>query len=84
MEDKELFEKLERIVKESFELPKRKEITPLTLLREDLGMDSLDEYELIYEIEEEFGIVIPEDDKYLVDIETFKDLANYLKKNYKL
>ena len=30
-------------------------------MRYDLGMDSLDEYELLYKLGEEFGIDIPED-----------------------
>lgn len=84
MDDKELSKKLERIVRESLDSSKGKEITPSTRLREELGMDSLDEYELIFALEEHLGIIIPENDKYLSTIETFQDIQDYLTKNYKL
>lgn len=42
----------------------------------DLGADSLDEVEIIIEIEKKFGIVIPDDD--ILQIQTIEDLCKYV------
>lgn len=82
MEDKKLFEKLEKIVRASLELPNDKEITLDMDLRKDLGMDSLDACEVVYSIEEQFEISLPEEQIYCIN--TINDLMKYLKTNYKL
>lgn len=46
-------------------------------LREDLGMDSLDEVEVVMTIEQEFEVNIPEE--FIVDIRTFGGLVSRLK-----
>ncbi len=84
MDDKEIFWNLEKIVRESLELTPDKEITPETDLREDLGMDSLDQYELIFGIESRFDLNIPEDDPKMHRVKTIRELADYLKANYKI
>lgn len=45
-------------------------------LEDDLWMDSLDEVEILMELEKEFGILIPDDDpgRYL----TVKDVVDYM------
>ncbi len=43
---------------------------------EDLGADSLDTVELVMNIEEEFGIEIPDDE--VEGIHTVKSMVNYL------
>ena len=44
--------------------------------RKDLGADSLDTYELVYAIEEELGISIP--DEKANEFETVKDAVDFL------
>lgn len=45
--------------------------------KEDLGADSLDLFELVMALEEEFGVEIPSED--LESIATVKDVMEYLK-----
>lgn len=55
--------------------------TPLTMeskLEDDLWMDSLDEAELMMELEKEFGILIPDDDDDSVRCLTIKDVVDYM------
>jgi len=47
-------------------------------LREDLGMDSLDEVELILSLEEGFGIEIPDEDA--ARYRTVQDIVDYIEK----
>lgn len=54
------FEKLQNIIADVLTIDKEK-ITPETTFVEDLGADSLDVFQIIMGIEEEFGIQIPDD-----------------------
>ena len=45
--------------------------------KEDLGADSIDLFELVMELEEEFGVEIPSED--LESIATVNDVMEYLK-----
>jgi acyl carrier protein len=75
---KEIFGKLVSILLELNGLTKKKDkITESTYLRRDLGLDSLDQYEFAYLVEEEFNIRIP-DEKAIVEFETFSDYINYI------
>ncbi len=51
-------------------------ITEQTSFKEDLGADSLDLFELVMGLEDEFGIEIPTDD--LEQITTVGDVINYI------
>ena len=53
------------------------EISTDTLLRDDLAVDSLDLYNLIMVLEEEFNIELPQEE--LNDIETVEDIIKILK-----
>ena len=53
------------------------EIKPETNFKEDLGVDSLDLFEMVMAMEEEFGVEIPSED--LEKIATVNDLEEYLK-----
>ena len=53
------------------------EIKPETKFKDDLGADSLDLFELVMALEEEFGIEIPSED--LENIVTVNDIMGYLK-----
>lgn len=72
-----MLEKLKEIVKE--QLNAEVEITETTSFKEDLGADSLDLFELVMAMEEEFGIEIPPED--LEQILTVGDIVNYLKEH---
>ena len=45
----------------------------------DLGADSLNIVEIVMEIEDEYGIVIPDED--VEELNTVADLKNYIKDN---
>lgn len=76
MEDKTIFPRLEKIVREKLEVDEKTKITLDTDLREDLGMDSLDGYEILFAVEEEFRISIP--DQKALEINTMRDATDYL------
>ena len=52
------------------------EITENTSFKEDLGVDSLDLFELVMELEEEFEVEIPAED--LETLVTVGDVMNYI------
>ena len=52
-------------------------ITEATTFKEDLGADSLDLFEMIMALEEEYSIEIPAED--LTDMTKVGDVLNYLK-----
>ena len=54
------FEKLQNIIADVLNIDKEK-ITPETTFVDDLGADSLDVFQIIMGIEDEFGIEIPTD-----------------------
>jgi len=72
----ELFEKMKKLIAERLEIDESK-ITPDSSFRQDLGADSLDTYELIYAIEEELGITIP--DEKANEFETVRDALDFIK-----
>ena len=55
------------------------EVTEESNFREDLGVDSLDLFELLMSLEEEYGFEIPAED--LEGLQTVGDLIEYLQKN---
>ena len=72
----ELFEKIQKLIAEKLE----KNVDEITLdssFRGDLGADSLDTYELVYAIEEEMGVSIPDDKAN--EFETVKDAYDFIK-----
>ncbi|MGH0052041.1 MAG: acyl carrier protein [Sphaerochaetaceae bacterium] len=75
MESKEVFEKVKSLIAEKLEIDENK-ITMEASFRKDLGADSLDTYELVYAIEEELGISIP--DEKANEFETVKDAVDFL------
>ena len=70
-----MLEKIAEIVKE--QLNTDPEITEATSFKDDLGADSLDIFELVMALEEEFGVEIPSED--LENVTTVGDVVNYLK-----
>ena len=48
-------------------------------IMDDLNADSLDVVEILMEIEDNFGVNIPDED--LVEIRTFRDVCDYVEHN---
>ena len=55
------------------------DITAETSIREDLGVDSLDVVEMLMSIEEETGVVVPDDAN--MNLKTVGDVAKYIEDN---
>lgn len=80
MNREEIEVKVKEIVAEKAEC-EISEVNDQTNLEETLGMDSLDRVELLMEIEEEFGITIPDDDAdKVITTKDCVDLVEKLKK----
>ena len=72
----ELFEKIQKLIADKLEKDEGK-ITLDSSFRNDLGADSLDTYELVYAIEEELGVSIP--DEKANEFETVRDAYDFIK-----
>jgi acyl carrier protein len=71
-----LFDKMKALISSKLEIDAEK-ITLDASFRQDLGADSLDTYELVYAIEEEMGIQIP--DEKANEFETVRDAYEFIK-----
>ncbi len=56
-----MLEKIQAMLAEALNIPVEK-VTPDSKIVDDLGADSLDVVEMLSQLEEEYGIVIPDDD----------------------
>ena len=72
----ELFDKIQKLISEKLEIDESK-ITMDSSFRGDLGADSLDTYELVYAIEEELEVGIP--DEVANEFETVRDAYEFIK-----
>ena len=72
----ELFEKMQKLIVEKLDIDAAK-VTLDASFRNDLGADSLDTYELVYAIEEELGVSIP--DEKAKEFETVRDAYDFIK-----
>lgn len=71
-----MLEKMKPIIAEQLNVNEA-EIKSETKFKDDLGADSLDLFEMVMALEEEFGIEIPSED--LEKIVTVNDIIGYLK-----
>lgn len=71
----ELFVKIQKLIADKLEIDEGK-ITLDSSFRNDLGADSLDTYELVYAIEEELGVSIP--DEKANEFETVRDAYDFI------
>lgn len=71
-----MFEKIKEIVAEQLSC-NADDISTETNFKDDLGADSLDLFELVMALEEEYDVEIPSDD--LNEINTVEEVINYLK-----
>ena len=74
----EIFGKVKKIIADKLDIEEDK-ITPESSFLDDLGADSLDIVELIMELEEEFGIEIPDEDAE--KIRTVADAVKYIEEH---
>lgn len=72
------FDKLKELVVEELGV-EESEVTMEAKFTDDLGADSLDLFELVMAIEDEFGVKIPNED--LANIKTVKDALEYIEAN---
>ena len=72
----ELFVKMQKLIADKLEVEESK-ITLDANFRQDLGADSLDTYELVYGIEEELGVKVP--DEKASEFETVRDAYEFIK-----
>ena len=70
-----MLEKIQAMLAEALNLPLEK-VTPDSKIVEDLGADSLDVVELLSQLEDEFGIIIPDDE--VESLVTVADVAAQL------
>lgn len=71
-----MFEKIRSIISEHLSV-EEETISRETSLKEDLGADSLDLFEVVMGLEEEFEVEIPTEE--LNDVNTVEDIINFLK-----
>ena len=77
-EKKEIVEKVKQIISEQLGVDEN-EVTPSASFVDDLGADSLDQVELVMELEEEFDINIPDD--AAEKIQTVGQAIEYIEKS---
>lgn len=71
-----MFEQIKTILQEKFDAT---DVTLETKVKEDLNADSLDIVELMMDLEEEFGLTIP--DEEAMKMVTVGDIITYLEAN---
>ena len=71
-----MFDKVKAIFEEQLGVS-QDEMNLDTNFKDDLGVDSLDLYEIVMKMEEEFDLEIPAEE--LDNVATFEDVLNYLK-----
>ncbi|MBO5458583.1 MAG: acyl carrier protein [Clostridia bacterium] len=72
-----MLEKIQALLAEALNLPLEK-VTPDAKIVEDLGADSLDLVELLSQLEDDYGITIPDDE--VESLVTVADIAAELEK----
>ena len=73
-----MFDKIKSIMMDQLNIDEN-DITEDTSFKDDLGLDSLDLFELAMAMEEDFGVEIPQED--LESIVTVGDAVEYIKEN---
>lgn len=71
-----MLEKMKEIIADQLSVSED-EVTLEASFKDDLDADSLDLFELVMALEEEYDVEIPSDD--LVELNTVGDVINYLK-----
>ena len=74
-----MLEKIQQILFENLNIDP-KDISLTSNLQEDLGVDSLDLFEMIMNLEEQYGFEIPAEN--LESFKTIGDVVSYLQENH--
>lgn len=75
-----MFEKVKDLLIKQLRL-KTVDIRPESKIKDDLGADSLDVLQMLITLEEDYGIVIP--DEKLAEFVTVSDIVDYCEKHVK-
>lgn len=73
--DRDMFEEVQKILAKQLRID-ASAVQPSSRIKEDLGADSLNILQLLMKIEDDYGIVIP--DEKLANFETVQDVVDYL------
>ena len=72
-----MLEKIQTMLADALNLPAEK-VTPDAKIVDDLGADSLDVVELLSQLEDEYGVTIPDDE--VENLVTVADVATQIEK----
>ena len=72
-----MLEKIQAMLADALNLPAEK-VTPDAKIVDDLGADSLDVVELLSQLEDEYGVTIPDDE--VENLVTVADVATQIEK----
>lgn len=73
-----MFEKIQELVAEGLGVDKEKVVMEASF-KNDLGADSLDLFEMVMSLEDEFGVSIPSEE--LEKMDTVSDVVKYIEQN---
>lgn len=73
-----VFDKIKAILAEQLDINEA-DITPESLIVEDLGADSLDAIDIVMSVEDEFGIEVP--DEIVEKMESVNDIVTFVENN---
>lgn len=76
-----MFEEVQKILAKQLRISDTARIKPESAIQKDLGADSLDVLQLLMKIEDQYGIVVP--DEELAGLKTVQDVVNFLEKQRK-
>lgn len=76
-----MFEKVQAILAKQLRISDPSKITSDSLIQKELGADSLDILQLLMKIEDEYGIVVP--DEKLAGFQTVGDVVAFLESQEK-
>lgn len=74
----EVYEKVKEIIVEQLDISEDK-ISPEVSLSNDIGADSLDNVEIMMQLEETFDVEVPEE--VAASMNTVQDIVNYIEAN---
>ncbi len=74
-----IFEKVQELLAEALNIDDKSKITRESNIVQDLGADSLDMVELLMSLEDNFGIVVP--DEVANDLVTVDAIVTYIEAN---
>lgn len=72
----EMFPEVQKILARQLRISDPEKIRPESKIKKDLGADSIDILQLLMKIEDDYGIVIP--DEKLATFDTVADVVNFL------